>query len=229
MTVKAYRARRATPTMTTNQPLSLFISSKMQELADERRAVQIALDAYRMYGWIWEEDAGARPEPIRSTYLQEVEACDLYLGLFWLGYGPYTIEEFEHARAHHKPCLIYEKYVQVEQRSPELTAFLDRLQQVDAPDGLTVSRFQTAQQLASQVQRDMMRLLTTRFRESRQQPAFPDVWNVPYRRNRFFTGREELLIHLSDQLTTTRASALTQALTGLERCTESSSDKLLRI
>src|SRR5712691_3834953 len=147
--------------MTTNQPLSLFISSKMQELADERRAVQAALDAYRMSGWIWEEDAGARPEPIRSTYLHEVEACDLYLGLFWLGYGPSTIEEFEHARTHHKPCLIYEKHLQVEKRDPALTAFLDRLQQVDAPDGLTISRFQTPQQLASQIPRAVMPLLTT--------------------------------------------------------------------
>jgi len=45
-----------------------------------------------MYGWLWEKDAGARPEPIRSTYLKEVEACDLYIGLFWLGYGPITIK-----------------------------------------------------------------------------------------------------------------------------------------
>src|SRR5712691_435254 len=116
--------------MTTNQPLSLFISSKMQELADERRAVQAALDAYRMSGWIWEGDAGARPEPIRSTYLKEVEACDLYLGLFWLGYGPYTIEEFEQARTQKKPCLIYEKHVEIEKRDPQLQAFLDSLQQV---------------------------------------------------------------------------------------------------
>src|SRR2546421_6841978 len=150
--MKADRARRATPTMTTNQPLSLFISSKMQELADERRAVQAALDAYRMHGWLWEDDAGARPEPIRSTYLAEVEACDIYLGLFWLGYGPYTIEEFERARALRKPCLIYEKYVNIEQRSPELAAFLDRLQEVQNPEGLTVYRFETPAQLARQVQ-----------------------------------------------------------------------------
>ncbi len=82
--------------MTTNQPLSLFISSKMTELADERRAVQTALSEYDMHGWRWEKDAGARPEPIDSTYLTEVEACDLYIGLFWLGYGRYTIEEYEH-------------------------------------------------------------------------------------------------------------------------------------
>lgn len=104
--------------MTTNQPLSLFISSKMTELADERRAVQKALSKYRMYGWLWEKDAGARPEPIDSTYLTEVAACDIYIGLFWLGYGPYTIEEFECARQHNKPCLIYEKHVDTDKRDP---------------------------------------------------------------------------------------------------------------
>ncbi len=64
--------------MTTNQPLSLFISSTMAELAEERRAVQSALSAYQMRGWLFEQDAGARPEPIQSTYLTEVEACDIY-------------------------------------------------------------------------------------------------------------------------------------------------------
>jgi hypothetical protein len=203
--------------MTTYQPLSLFISSKMQELADERRAVRAALNMYHMYVWRWEEDAGARSEPIRSTYLHEVEACDIYLGLFWLGYGPYTIEEFEHARAHHKPCLIYEKQVEVEQRSPELTAFLNCLQQVDSPTGLTVFPFQTPQQLIEQVQKDVINLLTTYFRESRQQPISSSVWSVPYPRNLLFTGRENILKQLHDNLIATKAAALTQrqAISGL--------------
>lgn len=93
--------------MTTNQPLSLFISSKMTELAEERRAVQTALKKYNMYGWLWDDDAGARIEPTQSTYLSEVAACDIYIGLFWLEYGPCTIEEFEHAHKNMgKPCLI---------------------------------------------------------------------------------------------------------------------------
>jgi hypothetical protein len=37
------------------------------------------------------------------------------------------------------------------------------------------------------------------------------LWNVPYRRNPFFTGREELLKQLHENLTTTKAAALTQA------------------
>ncbi len=41
--------------------------------------------------------------------------------------------------------------------------------------------------------------------------SWPSVWNVPYRRNPFFTGREALLSLLHDSLTRSGATALTQA------------------
>ncbi len=41
------------------------------------------------------------------------------------------------------------------------------------------------------------------------------MWQVPYRRNPFFTGREELLKRLHDNLTSRKAAALTQAISGL--------------
>ncbi len=156
--------------MAANQLLSLFISSKMVELATERRSVETALSQYRMLGWLWEDDAGARSESVRSTYLTEVEACDIYIGLFWLGYGPYTLEEFNHARLHHKPCLIYEKKVDMSKRSLQLQTFLDDIRRVDNPEGLTVYSFMTPEVLVEQVQKDVMRLLVTVFRDSRQQP-----------------------------------------------------------
>ena len=158
--------------MTTNAPLSLFISSRMQELATERQAVQQALAQYQLYGWLWESDAGARPQSIRSTYLEEVAACDIYLGFFWRGYGAYTIEEYEHARQHHKPCLIYLKPATADERDPPLQQFLAELQQVTNPQGLTPYRFETTEQLAAQVQHDVLHLLTTEFRQQRQQPEF---------------------------------------------------------
>jgi hypothetical protein len=152
--------------VTTDHPFSLFISSKMTELADERRAVQAALSQLPKFCcWLWEDNAGARPEPIRSTYLAEVEACDVYIGLFWKEYGSYTIEEFNHARLQHKPCLIYEKYVDVDQRTPHLSEFLESIQQMEAPDGLAVCRFTTPEALAEQVKNDVLRLLFTTLRQ----------------------------------------------------------------
>jgi tetratricopeptide (TPR) repeat protein len=50
--------------------------------------------------------------------------------------------------------------------------------------------------------------------------AFPPLWHMPFRRNPFFTGREELLKHLRDNLTTSQAAAIVhlvqaQAISGL--------------
>src|SRR5216684_1942503 len=47
-------------------------------------------------------------------------------------------------------------------------------------------------------------------------PPLP-IWNVPYRRNPFFTGREEILAHLYTVLRSSKTAALTQpqAISGL--------------
>jgi len=45
-------------------------------------------------------------------------------------------------------------------------------------------------------------------------PPLP-IWNVPYRRNLFFTGREDVLAHLYTVLRSSKAAALTQAISGL--------------
>ncbi len=156
--------------MTTNMPLALFISSDMQELTKERYRVRAALSDYRIYGWLWENDAGARSTATRITFLKEVEACDIYIGLFWLRYGRHTIEEYEHARKHNKPCLIYEKYIDVDQRDQRLIHFLEKAGDANNPEGSTIRRFTTAKELAEFVQEDVMRLLTNIFRESRQRP-----------------------------------------------------------
>ncbi len=48
-------------------------------------------------------------------------------------------------------------------------------------------------------------------------PVAPPIWSVPYRRNPFFTGREEILAHLNAVLRSSRTAALTQpqAISGL--------------
>src|SRR5260370_1634495 len=42
-------------------------------------------------------------------------------------------------------------------------------------------------------------------------PQTQMIWNLPYRRNPFFTGREEILAHLHSVLTDNQTAALTQA------------------
>ena len=45
--------------------------------------------------------------------------------------------------------------------------------------------------------------------------SLPSVWNVPHRRNRNFTGRQDLLQSLEETLGRGQVTALTQAITGL--------------
>src|SRR5215469_6142860 len=138
------------------QRLRVFVSSKMQELAPERQVLKAALDALKVDAWVFEQDAGARPESIQKAFLSEVEAADLYIGLFWKGYGEYTIQEYEHARKLGKDCLIYEKRAALDgQRDPRLQAFLDRLG--NAETGLTIKWFEDPLQLSEAIKDDVAR------------------------------------------------------------------------
>ncbi len=48
---------------------------------------------------------------------------------------------------------------------------------------------------------------------NKEQQSFSQIWNVPHRRNPFFSGRETLLTHLYDLLHKNKAAALTQTQT----------------
>lgn len=138
----------------TVERLRVFVSSKMQELDAERQAIKEALNILRIDAWAFEKDAGARPQSIQRTFLEEVENADLYIGVFWKSYGTYTIEEFKHAQKLGKECLIYEKREGIKgQRDEELQDFLDGVSQVE--EGLTIRWFNTPEELSEFVIEDV--------------------------------------------------------------------------
>ena len=55
----------------------------------------------------------------------------------------------------------------------------------------------------------------TRADVAEPEPAPVAIFHVPYNDNRFFTGRERILNDLQTTLSVNRATALTQAITGL--------------
>src|SRR5262245_63926112 len=69
----------------------------MQELQAERQAIKAALDGLEVDAWVYEADAGARDQSARATYLDELQAADLYVGVFWKRCGAYTIDEYRQA------------------------------------------------------------------------------------------------------------------------------------
>jgi hypothetical protein len=132
----------------------------MEELASERQAVRHALEQIKMKCFVYENDAGARPVTAEKTFLTELQKADLYIGIFWKGYGKYTVDEFKQARSLLKPCFIYNKYSGMSDRDPKLVSFLDAVEKVTT--GLTVRRFKEVEELADGVQDDLMRWIASK-------------------------------------------------------------------
>jgi hypothetical protein len=51
----------------TGQQLRVFVSSKMDELAQEREIIKRALSERGLEAWVFERDSGARPGSIQQT------------------------------------------------------------------------------------------------------------------------------------------------------------------
>src|SRR5688572_17126582 len=139
-----------------SKPLSIFISSKMHELAPERKVLQTLISSLdsgmvKLHTWIFEQDAPASNIPIREVYLNALKNSALYIGLFWNEYGAWTIDEFDHATEWGIDRHIYVKDVDSQRRDDKLTEFLDR--QSDVISGITPKWFTTSEDLCEQVKK----------------------------------------------------------------------------
>lgn len=143
--------------------LKVFISSKMLELRDVREIVANALDEHGIEAWVYEANAGARPAGVVETSLREVEAADIYVGLFWQSYGEVTVQEYRHARALGKPAFVYVRDRDCT-RDTELQDFLTR-EVYDLGKGVTYDFFDSAIKLGQQIAHDIMEWLVRCHRE----------------------------------------------------------------
>lgn len=149
-----------------HRPLTAFVSSRMEELAAEREVIKAELKTFLVEAWEFEADAGARPQSVQQTFLKKIEEADFYIGIFWRGYGEYTIEEFDHAIKLGKSCLVYEKRSDIESRDPRLTAFLEKIGRVQGL--VTIKWFETPEDLGKFVKDDVDALRNDRFRNATQ-------------------------------------------------------------
>lgn len=146
-----------------NDKLKVFISSKMLELRDAREYLEKALADSGIHAWVYESQAGARPESVEETSLKEVEASDIYVGLFWEKCGPVTIQEYQRARELGKPCFIYIRDKDIS-REQALEDFL-RSEIYDLQKGITYAFFSSAVKLSEQVANDIVSWLVRSHRE----------------------------------------------------------------
>ncbi len=136
--------------------LSVFISSKMQEFVQERRALHeflpgLSNDFIKLRAWVFEDDATASDRSIREVYLNALKESALYIGLFWNEYGEWTIDEFNRATEWAIDRHIYVRNIETQKRDPRLQDFLDK--QSDVISGITPKWYVTIDDLLDQVKR----------------------------------------------------------------------------
>lgn len=151
------------PIRTPDQRLRVFVSSTLRELADERLAVQRAIETLRLTPVMFE--LGARPYPPRALYRAYLEQSHVFLGIYWQSYGWVAPDdeisglEDEYRLSGSRPRLVYIKGPAPE-REERLDALLGR---IEADDRASYRHFASAGELEQLVKDDLMVLLTERF------------------------------------------------------------------
>jgi predicted ATPase len=155
---------------TPDQRLRVFVSSTLQEMAEERIAAREAINRLRLSPVMFE--IGARPHPPQDLYRSYLDQSHIFIGLYWERYGwvapDMTLSglEDEYRLCGNKPKLIYIK-TPAPNREPRLKQLLDDIRN---DDSVSYKSFSSAAELQQLIENDLAIMLTERF-EMTQQPA----------------------------------------------------------
>jgi predicted ATPase len=158
---------------TPDQRLRVFVSSTLEELAEERRAVSRAISALRLVPVMFE--LGARPHPPQELYQAYLSQSDVFIGLYWQRYGwvgpgmkvSGLEEEFNLSRE--MPRLLYIK-TPAPGRDSGLAELLKRIRNEATTSYRT---FGTTTELGRLVRDDLAVLLSERFAAGRPAAGAP--------------------------------------------------------
>lgn len=131
----------------------------MAELVEERQVIERVIQLAGYQPFLYEWDANARPWNHEETFVQELKASHLYVGIFWKKYGPYTVQEFDLAKERGIPRLVFEKASGLEERDKALQEFIDRYNKVTGADAVTIARFTSASDLEEKFQKSFKNFL----------------------------------------------------------------------
>jgi len=149
-------------------PIRVFISSVQKEFAVERAALRDYLRGDALMRRFFEpflfEDVPAADRRADEVYLDEVQACDLYLGLFGDDYGTEDAEglspterEFDRATELSKPRLVFVKGENDSGKPPKMQALIHR-----AGGELVRRRFVSSAELVGAVYAALVQVLEDR-------------------------------------------------------------------
>jgi predicted ATPase len=184
---------------TPDRRLRVFVSSSLDELSDERRAVSRAISALRLTPVMFE--LGARPHPPRDVYRAYLAQSDVFVGLYWQRYGQAAPgmdvsgleEEFDLSAG--LPRLLYVK-APAPGREPRLADLLDRVRKEASASYRT---FRTPAEIGRLVREDLAALLSERFTASPPAPASPGRSPDPLPvSTTSLVGREQVIGELAD-------------------------------
>ena len=150
------------PIRTPDQRLRIFVSSTLQELADERAASKEAIQHLRLTPVMFE--GGARPHPPRDLYRAYLRQSDVFVGVYWQRYGWIAPNETvsgledEYVLAERMPKLIYIK--RADTRDDRL---MDLIRRIRDEDKLSYRLFSDAAELRELIENDLALMLTERF------------------------------------------------------------------
>ena len=151
--------------MSASRPYRIFISSVQKELAEERQALKtfILSDALlqQFFDVFLFEDIPASDRRPDNVYLEEVDRCDFYIGLFGDSYGTEgleglspTEEEFDRVTKAAKPRIIFVKSENASGRHPKMQSLIRK-----AGDQLIRRRYATIPELTAGVYASLLEYL----------------------------------------------------------------------
>jgi predicted ATPase len=153
--------------LTPDRRVRVFVSSTLEELAEERAAARQAIENLRLTPVMFE--LGARPHPPRDLYRTYVEQSDVFMGIYGESYGWVAPDmeisglEDEFQLAARLPRLLYVKRP-APGRDERLAALVAR---IEAESDVSYRTFADAAELGTLIENDLALLLSERFAAGR--------------------------------------------------------------
>lgn len=145
-------------------PITIFVSSTMVELSQERSAIKQAVESIPIArAWLFEQSP-ASSEPIHETYFKAIERADIFVLVLGEKFSEPVLSEYEVARALNKPTLVFVK--EVTTRDLRLEEFI---QQIGSQ--VIYARFKSANDLIKLAQVALFNLIIDSYRRFRLTPA----------------------------------------------------------
>jgi predicted ATPase/class 3 adenylate cyclase len=162
--------------LTPDQRVRVFISSTLEELAEERAAARRAIRRLHLVP-VWYE-SGARPHPPRSVYRAYLEQSQVFVGIYWQRYGwvgpgmEISGLEDEYRLAAGMPMLLYVKRSSLRDRERRLTKMI---KEIEATATTSYRNFTTAKELERLLVDDLAVLLSETFADAVSSTSTPSL------------------------------------------------------